>query len=124
VEKLGVLFSEQLLLAALDLIDRDCGKENTFFQPIQFGLVYFTSGQLYFTLGPKPHLRPWHDRLLHRLSDLASILFDTVLLHVPSFRLHRTDIPLSDRGMCFPPGSNPSSPFETYLRSVNTFWRP
>jgi len=26
VEKLGVLFSEQLLLAALDLIDRDCGK--------------------------------------------------------------------------------------------------
>jgi hypothetical protein len=26
VEKLGVLFSDQLLLAALDLIDRDCGK--------------------------------------------------------------------------------------------------
>jgi hypothetical protein len=25
VEKLGALFSEQLLLAALDLIDRDCG---------------------------------------------------------------------------------------------------
>lgn len=25
VEKLGMLFSEQLLLAALDLIDRDCG---------------------------------------------------------------------------------------------------
>jgi hypothetical protein len=25
VEKLGILFSEQLLLAALDLIDRDCG---------------------------------------------------------------------------------------------------
>jgi hypothetical protein len=25
VEKLGTLFSEQLLLAALDLIDRDCG---------------------------------------------------------------------------------------------------
>ena len=26
VERLGILFSEQLLLAALDLIDRDCGK--------------------------------------------------------------------------------------------------
>jgi hypothetical protein len=26
VEKLGVLFSDQLLLAALDLIDRDCGR--------------------------------------------------------------------------------------------------
>ena len=26
VEKLGVLFSDQLLLAALDLIDRDCGE--------------------------------------------------------------------------------------------------
>jgi len=26
IEKLGVLFSDQLLLAALDLIDRDCGE--------------------------------------------------------------------------------------------------
>ncbi len=30
VEKLGTLFSEQLLLAALDLIDRDCGMRNHF----------------------------------------------------------------------------------------------
>jgi hypothetical protein len=41
VEKLGVLFSEQLLLAALDLIDRDCGKENAFFQVIPFSPVIF-----------------------------------------------------------------------------------
>jgi len=31
VERLSILFSEQLLLAALDLIDRDCGKENPTF---------------------------------------------------------------------------------------------
>lgn len=33
MEKLGVLFSEQLLLAALDLIDRDCGKGNNHRHP-------------------------------------------------------------------------------------------
>ena len=36
VEKLGILFSEQLLLAALDLIDRDCGKRE---QPVPASLL-------------------------------------------------------------------------------------
>ena len=51
VEKLGVLFSEQLLLAALDLIDRDCGKQTKVRPTIMPSSTPFSSGLLHL---PRP----------------------------------------------------------------------
>jgi hypothetical protein len=52
VEKLGVLFSEQLLLAALDLIDRDCGKQKKVWPTITPSSPPLFSGLLHL---PRPH---------------------------------------------------------------------
>ncbi|KAH8982688.1 hypothetical protein EDB92DRAFT_1804339, partial [Lactarius akahatsu] len=43
VEKLGVLFSDQLLLAALDLIDRDCGQCPSSSMPRSLSVVKYVS---------------------------------------------------------------------------------
>jgi hypothetical protein len=107
VEKLGILFSEQLLLAALDLIDRDCGtRKHRLLLSVEItsltSRVFFfsNSNQVHFALGPKPIFRPRDDRLLCRFSEPASILLHPVLLHLPCFLLCGTNIPFSDHGMC------------------------
>ena len=113
MEKLGVLFSEQLLLAALDLIDRDCGKGNNHQHPFlpetktnsyeSYGIyvcVQLNSDQVRFPLGPKPLFRPRHDELVRRFPEPASIVLHPVLLHLPGFLLCHPDISFSDHGAC------------------------
>jgi hypothetical protein len=81
VEKLAILFSEQLLLAALDLIDRDCGMRKH--RPLLFSplihennepynsYVISNSDKVHFSLGSKPFFRSRDDRFLHRFSEPA-----------------------------------------------------
>jgi hypothetical protein len=105
VEKLSTLFSEQLLLAALDLIDRDCGKETLTVLP-SFSKKARTydndtcSGQVHFAVGSKPLFRPRDNGLLHHFSEPASILFHPVFLHMPGLLLRRAHISFADHGAC------------------------
>jgi hypothetical protein len=113
VERLGVLFSDQLLLAALDLIDRDCGKGTSFLPTRKTETssydshdvcvcvrVRFHSDRVRFPLGPKPLFRPRDDGLVRRFPKPASIVLHPILLHMPGFLLCRLDFSFSDHGAC------------------------
>jgi SWIM zinc finger len=112
VEKLGVLFSEQLLLAALDLIDRDCGKSHN-----------HSAEFIYLFLQVVNYISPWgrsHTCVLgmtgsytvfpslHRSSSMPS--FCTC----PAFA-YTVLISHSQIVVRVPARFNPSSSFERYL---------
>lgn len=66
LEKLRFLFSENLLLAALDLVDRENGEYRLFYLREPRSLIKQDSGEIHHTMGTYTVSGFWFDRNLQR----------------------------------------------------------